>query len=100
MQSDLFGNAKISASVGRKTASRAQMRRLLIEQSAARVDNRQGRKRRSTEEEQDQEQINNRQSVHIPTVLRSSFDSKEVLATTLQYLNANSLKGNGKRMRR
>ncbi len=48
MQSDLFGNAKISASVGRKTASRAQMRRFLIEQKAASVDNRPGRKRRST----------------------------------------------------
>ena len=66
MQSDLFGDAKISASVGRKTASRAQMRRLLIEQSAASVDNRRGRKRRSTEEEQQQEQINNQRSVHTP----------------------------------
>ncbi len=59
MQSDLFGDAKINASVGRKAASRAQMRRLLIEQRAATVDNRRGRKRCSTEEEQQQEQINN-----------------------------------------
>jgi hypothetical protein len=40
MQSDLLGSEKINASFGRKTTSRAQMRKLLIEQSAAIVDNR------------------------------------------------------------
>jgi hypothetical protein len=67
------------------------MLRLLIEQSAASVDNRRERKRRATEKEQQQERINNQQSVHTPCVSRSPFDSKAILAKTLQYLNANSL---------
>jgi hypothetical protein len=94
MQSDLFGDAKISF-IWKKDGVR-KMRRLSIEQSAASVDNHRGRKRRSTEEgsteeEQQQEQINNRQSVHTPTVPRLSFDTKAILAKTLQYLNADSL---------
>jgi hypothetical protein len=82
MQSDLFGDGKINASFGRKTASRAQMRKLLIEQNAATVDNRRGRKRRVADEE---EADNNLQTVEPPL-----FDSKAILAKTLQYLNADS----------
>ena len=52
MQSDSFGDGKINASFGRKTASRAQMRKLLIEQNAATVDNRRGRKSRAADEEE------------------------------------------------
>jgi hypothetical protein len=95
MQSDLFGNARINASFGRKTTSRAQMRKLLIEQNAATVDNRRGRKRRVTDEE---EANNNLQTA--PAVDPSStylqppplFDSKTILvAKTLMYLNSDSL---------
>ena len=51
MQSDLFGDLKRSASVGRKTASCAQMRKLMIAECAANVNNRRGRKHRVTEDE-------------------------------------------------
>ena len=51
MQSDLFADVKRNASVGRKTASRAQMRKLMIAECAANVDNRRGRKRRVAEDE-------------------------------------------------
>ena len=90
MQSTLFGDSKIGASVGRKATSRAQMRKLLMESNAATVDNRRGRKRRSTEEEQ--EQSNNQQPANPSSSLpRSSFDAKAILAKTLHYLNADSL---------
>ncbi len=46
-QSDSFSDLKRKASVGRKTASRAQRRKLMIVE-CANVDNRQGRKRHVT----------------------------------------------------
>ncbi|KAI2512179.1 hypothetical protein MHU86_2266 [Fragilaria crotonensis] len=92
MQSDLFGDAKISTSVGRKTASRAQMRKLLIEQNAATLDNRRGKKRRSTEEQRQDERIKSQQSVPSPSVPQAPFDSRQaILSKTLHYLNAESL---------
>ncbi|KAI2513517.1 hypothetical protein MHU86_991 [Fragilaria crotonensis] len=69
------------------------MRKLLIEQNAATLDNhRRGKKRRSTEEQQQDKQIKNQQSVPSPTVPQVPFDSKQaILSKTLNYLNAESL---------
>ncbi|KAI2498840.1 hypothetical protein MHU86_15641 [Fragilaria crotonensis] len=61
-------------------ASRAQMRKLMIAECAASVDNRRGRKRRVTEDE----------VLPVPAPLVDS-SSKLILAKTLQYLNADSL---------
>ena len=80
MQSDSFGDLKKNASVGRNVASRAQMRKLMIAECAASVDNRRGRKRRVTEDE----------VLPVPAPLVDS-SSKLILAKTLQYLNADSL---------
>jgi hypothetical protein len=80
MQSDSFGNLKKNASVGRKVASRAQMRKLMIAECAASVDNRRGRKRRVTEDE----------VLPVPAPFVDS-SSKLILAKTLRYLNADSL---------
>jgi hypothetical protein len=90
MQSDLFGSAKINANFGRKTMSRAQMRKLLIEQSAAIVDNRRGKKRNVTDEEKQQKDINIQTLHPFTCLLPPPFDTKTILAKTLQYLNTDS----------
>jgi hypothetical protein len=91
MQSDVFGDAKINASVGRRTTSRAQMRKLLMDQNAATLDNRRRRKRRAADDE-NQQQSNNQQPADPAPLPRSSVDAKAILAKTLMYLNADSLK--------
>jgi hypothetical protein len=68
------------------------MRKLLIEQNAATLDNRRGKKRRSTEEQRQDEQIKSQQSVPSPSVPQAPFDSRQaILSKTLHYLNAESL---------
>ena len=84
MQSDFFNDTKKKASFGQKTESRAQLRKLLIEQNAATVDNRRGKKRLATDEEE-QTVLSSTLPVPLP------FDSKAILAKALQYLNADSL---------
>ena len=84
MQSEFFDDTKKKASFGRKTESRAQMRKLLVEQNAAAVDNRRGKKRRTSDEE---DQTVSSTALPAPP----SLDSNAILAKTLEYLNADSL---------
>jgi hypothetical protein len=95
MQSDLFGNAKINASFGRKMTSRAQMRKLLIEQNAATVDNCRGRKRHVTDEEEANNNLRTAPVDPSSTSLQPPplFDSK-----SLMYVNSDSWKRKGKRI--
>lgn len=87
MQSDLFGHAKSNASFGRL---RAQMHEVLIEQNAATVDNRRGRKCHAVDDE-GVANNNPHASVDPSTLPPLPFDSTIILAKTLMYLNANSL---------
>ena len=90
-QSDLFGSAKINASFGRMIMLSTQMRKLLIEQSSAIVNNRRGKKRHITDKEK-QQRDNNMQTLHPSTcLLPPPFDTKTILAKMLQYLNTDSL---------
>ena len=80
MKTEFFDETKKKASFGRKTESRAQMRKLLLDKTAVAVDNRRGKKRRTSSDEEDQT---------VPTP--PSLDSKAILAKTLAYLSADSL---------
>ena len=81
MQTDFFSDAKKNASFGRKTESRAAIRKLAIQQNSADVDNRRGRTKRRANEEEDA-------STLTPT---PAFDSSKILSRTLQYMAEESL---------
>jgi hypothetical protein len=91
MQSDFFDDTKKKASFGRKTESRAQLRKLLVQQNSSTVDNHRGNKRRASDDEY--------QTVSFTALpAPPSSDSKAILAKTLEYLNADSLENERKKM--
>ncbi len=80
MQTDFFSDTKKKASFGRNTESRAAFRKLLVQQNAAGIENRRGKKRHADEEET---------STLTPT--RPFDSSSRILEKTLKHLAEESL---------
>jgi hypothetical protein len=81
MQGDFFSDAKKKASFGRITESRAAFRKLLVQQNAAGIDNRRGKKRRADEED----------ASYLTPMRPFDSSSSKILEKTLKHMAEESL---------